>query len=141
MEPVCHVEGWGGARSLVCTPHTHVHTVPTAQIHTRARTVMHMPTQHTRAHTRGDGAPPHRPHCHGVGGGNGVRQVWLQSPSPSWRRESRSASWRRWPELSLQRPVESSGKGSAGDTLGCFLVGGHMLLFGMSRKLVGSRVS
>lgn len=62
MEPVCHVEGRGGARSLVCTPHTHVHTVPTAQIHTRARTVMHMPTQHTRAHTRGDGAPPHRPH-------------------------------------------------------------------------------
>lgn len=140
MEPVCHVEGWGGARSLVCTPtstrcpqHRYTH------VHAQSCTCLH----NTHVHTRGEMGrlPTGLTVSHGGGGGNGVRQVWLQSPSPSWRRESRSASWRRWPELSLQRPVESSGKGSAGDTLGCFLVGGHMLLFGMSRKLVGSRVS
>lgn len=72
MEPVCHVEGWGGARSLVCTPHTHVHTVPTAQIHTRARSHAHAYTTHTCTHAGRWGASPQAsPSAMGVEGAMG----------------------------------------------------------------------
>lgn len=77
------------------------------------------------------------PSAVGVEGGKWSQAGLAPGPITSLGRESR----RRWPELSLQRPVEASGKGSAGDTLGCLLVGGHVPLVGVSRKVARSRVS
>lgn len=88
VEPVCHVEGQGRARPLVCTPHTRTHTLPTAQMHTHAHNRAHACTTHvhTRVHTRREtgAAPQASPSAVRVEGANGVRQVWLQSPSPPW---------------------------------------------------------
>lgn len=64
------------------------HTLPTAQMHTHAHNRAHACTTHvhTRVHTcRETGAAPQAsPSAVRVEGANGVRQVWLQSPSPPW---------------------------------------------------------
>lgn len=109
VEPVCHVEGQGRARPLVCTPHTRTHTLPTAQMHTHAHNRAHACTTraHTRAHMQGDGRRPTGFTVSREGGGGKWGQAGLApEPITSLGRESGSASWRRWPELSLQRPVE-----------------------------------
>lgn len=104
----------------------HTHTSTWMQVHTQLYVYLHDTCIHSYTHTSICTRATNMTCTHtdltirerrDVGVEYGAGQTWPLEVLILGR-ESKRASWRRWPELSLERRVEPSGEGSWGQS-GC----------------------